>query len=322
MVITKQLVEMMGGRVWVESEVGQGSCFLFEIDCIIAEAGSVVSDRRVQAEPVHPGLRKTDSIRGARVLLVEDNAINQLVARNFLEIDGVVVDIANNGIEGVQKALTGQYALVLMDIQMPEMDGLQATRKIRATAGFENLPIVAMTANAMTGDRQLSLDAGMNAHITKPIDKNLLTQTLLQWIPACAVAHEGEPPGTSAPADGNTNTIDMETAIKRLGGSREFYLEIVAAFCTESAEQLAALRQQIEHSDKPGALRSVHTLKGLAATVGATALSLQAAHSEQELKAMAEPPHPQTPQVQAMVQALETQLSASLLALQEIMSVR
>ncbi len=180
--ITKQLVELMGGRVWVVSAPGQGSQFLFELGFDIAAAPAVVPDRRQRLVPVNPGLRKTDAIRGARVLLVEDNAINQLVARNFLELDGVVVDIANNGLIGVQKALTGQYALVLMDIQMPEMDGLEATRAIRATPGFETLPIVAMTANAMESDRQKSLEVGMNDHITKPIDKKLLTQTLLQWI--------------------------------------------------------------------------------------------------------------------------------------------
>lgn len=180
--ITKELVELMGGRVWVESMRGKGSRFLFELDFDIAATPAVVPDRRQRLVPVNPGLRKTDAIRGARVLVVEDNAINQLVARNFLELDGVVVDMANNGLIGVQKALTGQYVLVLMDIQMPEMDGLEATRAIRATPGFESLPIVAMTANAMESDRQKSLEAGMNDHITKPIDKKMLTQTLLQWI--------------------------------------------------------------------------------------------------------------------------------------------
>ena len=180
--ITKELVELMGGRVWVESMRGKGSRFLFELGFDIAATPAVVPDRRQRLVPVNPGLRKTDAIRGARVLVVEDNAINQLVARNFLELDGVVVDMANNGLIGVQKALTGQYVLVLMDIQMPEMDGLEATRAIRATPGFESLPIVAMTANAMESDRQKSLEAGMNDHITKPIDKKMLTQTLLQWI--------------------------------------------------------------------------------------------------------------------------------------------
>jgi len=126
--------------------------------------------------------RQTDPIRGARVLLVEDNAINQLVASKFLEAAGLRVDIANNGVEGVEKVRSGNYALVLMDIQMPEMDGLEATRRIRALPGFHDLPIVAMTANAMSGDHQVSLDAGMNDHLTKPIDQAKLLESLVRWI--------------------------------------------------------------------------------------------------------------------------------------------
>jgi CheY-like chemotaxis protein/HPt (histidine-containing phosphotransfer) domain-containing protein len=203
----------------------------------------------------------------------------------------VVVDIANNGVEGVQMALAGRYALVLMDIQMPEMDGLEAARRIRATPGFADLPIVAMTANAMASDHQRSIDAGMNAHITKPIDKNLLTQTLLQWIAHRTVGTDGTDstestqPAYSAPAPPTADRpIDVDAAAQRLGGSRDFFATIAKAFGTDAAAQLAALRQQLDANDQAGALRSVHTFKGLAATVGANALAQLAAQTEDELK--------------------------------------
>jgi CheY-like chemotaxis protein len=119
---------------------------------------------------------------GARILLAEDNEVNQLVASRILKNAGLEVDIANNGREAVEKVKTGNYELVLMDIQMPEMDGIAATREIRAMSEFVDLPIVAMTAHAMSGDRELSLKAGMNDHINKPINLQELFATLAQWL--------------------------------------------------------------------------------------------------------------------------------------------
>jgi two-component system, sensor histidine kinase and response regulator len=122
-------------------------------------------------------------LRGARVLVVEDNELNQQVASELLGSADIEVDIASNGEEGVQRVQGKAYGLVLMDLQMPVMDGLEATRRIRALPGFERLPILAMTANAMAGDRERSLAAGMNDHVTKPIDPDALFDALLRWLP-------------------------------------------------------------------------------------------------------------------------------------------
>jgi signal transduction histidine kinase/HPt (histidine-containing phosphotransfer) domain-containing protein/ActR/RegA family two-component response regulator len=287
--ITKQLVELMDGRVWVESAPGQGSRFMFELGFDIAATPPVVPDRRQRLAPANPGLRKTDVIRGARVLLVEDNAINQLVARNFLELDGVVVDIANNGVIGVQKALTGQYALVLMDIQMPEMDGLEATRTIRATPGFETLPIVAMTANAMASDRQSSLDAGMNDHITKPIDKKLLSQTLLQWIkpsdakPAPDVSATPSAQDTEVTDLPRSAYLDTASGLQNLGGAVPLYLRLLRQFHAGLAEDAAQLRQAVSNGAQQDARRMAHTIKGTAATLGAHAVAARSAELETAL---------------------------------------
>jgi CheY-like chemotaxis protein len=122
-------------------------------------------------------------ITGARILLVEDNDVNQLVASKILGNAGFQVTIASDGQEAVDKIQANEYDLVLMDVQMPIMDGLTATKVIR-DQGFKDLPIVAMTAHAMSNDRQLSLDAGMNDHVNKPINVTELFQTLVKWIPA------------------------------------------------------------------------------------------------------------------------------------------
>ncbi|UQZ89104.1 hypothetical protein C4J81_07795 [Deltaproteobacteria bacterium Smac51] len=119
---------------------------------------------------------------GARVLLAEDNEVNQLVASRILKNAGLVVEIANNGLEAIEKLQSNKYDLVLMDIQMPEMDGITATKEIRAMPEFKDLPIVAMTAHAMSGDRELSLKAGMNDHINKPINLQELFSSLAKWL--------------------------------------------------------------------------------------------------------------------------------------------
>ena len=142
-----------------------------------AASGEVAGDLKTEK-------KGTDHIVGARVLLVEDNDINQQVAREILEGAGLIVSLADNGQEAVTAVQTGTYDVVLMDIQMPVMDGYAATRAIRRDDRYKDLPILAMTAHAMAGDAQKSLDAGMQDHVTKPIDPEHLFAALQKWIPA------------------------------------------------------------------------------------------------------------------------------------------
>jgi CheY-like chemotaxis protein len=147
-------------------------------------------------------------LKGAKLLLVEDNEVNQLVASRILRKAGFQVEIANNGREGVEMfAKGGGYSLILMDIQMPEMDGIEATQAIRGLPGGNDIPIVAMTAHAMTGDRELSIKSGMNDHVNKPIDVQELFRTLARWLPgggggAGGAAPGGGAPGGEAPGEG------------------------------------------------------------------------------------------------------------------------
>ena len=190
--ISKQLIELMGGEIRLESCPGRGSTFSFTVKLSIADhpAVSPVHASRHEAER---GSRDTAAVelKGVRVLLVEDNRVNQEVAKAMLHTLGYAVDVRGDGRAGVEAALTGRYALVLMDCQMPEMDGFQATAAIRAIErGTEaggspsrtGLPVIALTANAMDGDRERCLAAGMDDYLPKPFRKEQLDRMLKKWI--------------------------------------------------------------------------------------------------------------------------------------------
>lgn len=175
--ICKSLTRMMGGEIWIESESGKGSTFFFTIRATIG----VEKDLEEQEEDL--GLREQTPLPDLKILLVEDNEINQEIALEILRDMGIDVTLAVNGADAVAKWESGSYDLILMDIQMPVMDGLTAATRIRASdsARSKTVPIIAMTANAMSGDREKSLEAGMDDHITKPFDINELRSALALW---------------------------------------------------------------------------------------------------------------------------------------------
>lgn len=188
--ICKNLVHMMHGTMWVDSEYGKGSTFSFTVrldltplkkyrledDAKNAGLADMLSESADSAAPeIHP-------TKTGRILLAEDNEINQLIASNLIESFGYSLDIASNGQEAMEMLVKENYALVLLDIQMPVMDGLTTARAIRALPEYQALPIIAMSAHAMDGDYEKSLDAGMNEHLTKPIDPDILGETLQRWL--------------------------------------------------------------------------------------------------------------------------------------------
>ncbi len=179
LVISKRLVQLMGGEIGVESTPGQGSTFWFTV-----RLGK--STAAVLPAPTFTGKsadeRLLDKYAGTRVLLAEDEPVNQEVSRGLLEDAGLVVDLAEDGQQALDLAKQNTYALILMDMQMPHLNGVEATMAIRALPAYAQTPILAMTANAFDEDRQVCLDAGMNDHISKPVDPDKLYETLLAWL--------------------------------------------------------------------------------------------------------------------------------------------
>ncbi len=178
LVITQRLAALMGGETGVVSEMGRGSEFWFTAE--LQRGQSEIAPVQPSRAIVEDELRQVGA--GARVLIVEDNPVNQEVARLMLELAGLEVDVADNGAEAVERAAAARYDLVLMDMQMPVMDGLQATQRIRALPKSGQMPILAMTANAFAEDRAACLAAGMDDHVTKPVNPDELYATVLHWL--------------------------------------------------------------------------------------------------------------------------------------------
>jgi PAS domain S-box-containing protein len=222
------------------------------------------------------------SIRGARLLVAEDHEINQQVAREILESAGFAVDIVCNGREALAKVLSTTYDAVLMDIQMPEMDGLEATQALRRDSRFHQLPIIAMTAHAMAGDREQSLQAGMNDHVTKPIDPDALFAVLLRWVrPGEREAVTGRPSSAPESTTGEDAArpdaeglpgIDRTTGLRRVAGNEALYHKLLLDFHREYATGIDRIRAALGEGRLADAERQVHTLKGVAGNIGAMEL--------------------------------------------------
>jgi PAS domain S-box-containing protein len=246
---------------------------------------------RERPEPVQAGPSfDIDRLRGARVLLVEDNEINQEVAIGQLEDAEAFVDLAENGEIALRMVKDNDYDVVLMDMQMPVMDGIEATRILRADPRHQTLPIIAMTANAMESDREVCLEAGMNDHIAKPIDPDQLFSVLLRWIRRTdgdgkiARPHTPARPAKTSEAELVIPGIDVRSGLKRTGGHRERYETLLRKFAEQQLGATEAMRAALSAGDAATAERTAHSLKGAAGTLGAVALSEAAANAETAIK--------------------------------------
>ena len=278
-----------------------------------AEAGKLMGRRRDQEAHV------PDRIRGAHLLLVEDNEINQQVAKEILEGAGFRVTIANNGLEALNLVKTNDFDTVLMDVQMPVMDGLAATKEIRKDEKYKQLPIIAMTASVMAQDREMTIDAGMNDHVSKPIDVSDLFNTLAKWIePKQRELPKGfTPPG---PRTEQIRTIhipildgvDVEAGLKRVGGNHKLYHKILLSFREDYQDIIPRIKSAMGQQDYELAQRLAHTVKGVAGNIAAEDLQGAAADVESAVKGS------RYDEVEQRLELFDRELTRVLAALQEL----
>jgi len=279
--ISQRLVVMMGGRIVVDSAPGKGSRFAFTASFAPAPAP-------VEATP-HGVPQRLASLRGIAVLLVEDNPLNQQLTRTLLERAGMTVTIAGNGADALAVLKSSEpFDAVLMDVQMPVMDGLTATRHIRADTRFDALPIIATTAHAMAEDREECLEAGMQDYLSKPIDVARLYQKLAHWTGRRVAPATADPP--SIPHSPARLLAERDAAIQRMGGQVDIYRLSLSTFLDDQAGAAEQLRILLASGDLVASHRVAHTLKGTAAVIGATPLQNAAALLDAALKAGELPP--------------------------------
>ena len=293
--IAKKLVEMMGGDISLSSTLGQGCTFAFS--AYFGQGANISSETLLIAsnslqfakeEPHVDLLKLAAPIRGAHILLVEDNEINQEVANEFLTQAGLKTTIANHGKEAVEWMKKATFDAVLMDLQMPVMDGIEATRLIRAMPQGKDIPIFALSAAAMIHDKQASEQAGMNGHISKPFNPQQLISTLLKWIkrndnePIQSVVAAPIAQKTSLPLE--LPGFDLQSALPRLGGNPEMMNKLLLRFASDYAIISTQVDEYLLDNQKDKAASLLHRIKGVSATLGATVLADAAKQFENEIK--------------------------------------
>ncbi|MBI5571205.1 MAG: response regulator [Desulfomonile tiedjei] len=267
--------------------VGQSVLF----DSIMIAFGKEAQEGEAVARVSGKDEEELRKIRGAMVLLVEDNEVNQQVAEEILQQAGLVVRIATNGKAAVEMVKAGDFDVVLMDIQMPVMGGFEATQEIRRDERFKDLPVIAMTAHAMAGDREKSLDAGMNDHVTKPIDPYQLISALVKWIkPGYRKMSEAVPESSSESKEvedvlpAELPGISIASGLRRVAGNKQLYTKLLCTFKDGQESAAEQIKAALQVDDVETAARLAHTVKGVSGNLGGDNLYRAAAELEKAIK--------------------------------------
>ena len=275
--IARQLAELMGGRAGVESRYGVGSTFWFTVQIQEVTDGNGYSSRVLSPIKIHDNFKHQDHsiLHGMRVLLAEDDLTNQMVAVGLLEAAGMLVDVVGDGAAAVEKAASGKFEIVLMDVRMPGMDGITATRLIRENAELADLPVVAMTANAMHEHKDECLAAGMSDFVSKPFQPEQLYGVIQNWVTGLANASILGPAGMDAMSGRDLHVpseiigLNVRAGLRRVAGMKKLYLSSLQSFVLEQGDIVLRLRRAIANRDFELAGREAHTFKGLAGMIEA-----------------------------------------------------
>ena len=287
--ISRQLACLMNGEIGAESQWGVGSVFWFTVR--LTKHATFCTTKQI-TQPYEAGAILARDYRGTRILLVDDDPINQEVATGFLDRLGFIVELAGNGAEAVKRVEGGElFDIILMDMIMPIMDGMEATRQIRMLKNSQTLPILAVTANAFEEDRKDCLVVGMNDLIPKPVDSNVLFSKLLKWLPPPTLILTPLDASTTQQLHLQSDTLEdlelqrviqthdnipcipgMETekALRRIDGNTKLFRKMITFFNEKQENIVARIKTATENGDTKTALLEAHTLKGLAGNIGAT----------------------------------------------------